>query len=94
MAFVVPFFAFSAVVFLLPLLMIVGYSFSGEGFTFGHYEEFFSSTLYLRVLWTTIEVSLATAALTLLLAYPVAYYLARQPPKRRALMGLFLLLPF
>ena len=41
MAFVVPFFAFSAVVFLLPLLMIVGYSFFGEGFTFGHYEEFF-----------------------------------------------------
>ena len=94
MAFVVPFFAFSAAVFLLPLLMIIVYSFSGEGFTLRHYEEFFVSTLYLRVLWTTIEVSLATAALTLLLAYPVAYYLARQPPRRRALMAMFLLLPF
>jgi ABC-type spermidine/putrescine transport system permease subunit I len=94
MAFVVPFFVFTGAVFLLPLLMIVYYSFLGEGFTFQHYQELFVGTLYVRVLWTTIEVSLSTAALTLLLAYPVAYYLAQQPPKRRAIMGLFLLLPF
>ncbi|MDP6786678.1 MAG: ABC transporter permease [Rhodospirillales bacterium] len=94
MAFVVPFFAFTAAVFLLPLLMIIYYSFSGEGSSLQYYEEFFVGALYLRVLWTTIEVALSTAALTLLLAYPVAYYLAQQPPKRRAIMGLFLLLPF
>ena len=94
MAFVAPFFGFTAAVFLLPLVMIVYYSFLGEGFTLEYYEEFFTGTLYLRVLWTTIEVSISTAVLTLLLAYPVAYYLAQQPPKRRALMALFLLLPF
>ena len=94
MPFVAPFFAFAAAVFLVPLLMIFYYSFSGEGFTLAHYQELFSGTLYVNVLWTTIEVSLSTATLTLLLAYPVAYYLAQQPPKRRAFLALFLLLPF
>ena len=94
MPFLAPFFAFVTAVFLLPLLMIFYYSFSGDGFTLAYYQELISGTLYVSVLWTTVEIAVSTAALTLLLAYPVAYYLAQQPPKRRAFLAMFLLLPF
>ena len=97
MYFVAPFTTYLAALFLLPLGAIVYTSFVAEGtgeFTLAFYNEFFTESLYLRVLWTTIEISFMAAALALLVGYPVAYYLAKQPPKRRLYLSMFVLLPF
>ena len=45
-------------------------------------------------MWNTIEISLMATVVTLLFAYPLAYYLAKQPPRRRAYLMVFVLLPF
>ena len=97
MIFVAPFCIYLAALFLLPLGAIVYTSFVPEGsseFTLQFYQEFFTESLYLRVLWTTFEISFVAAALALLVGYPVAYYLAKQPPKRRMYLSMFVLLPF
>ncbi len=58
------------------------------GFTLDNYARFLDvspgsgwppieANIYLRQLWLTIEISLVTAVVSLLLGYPIAYYLAR-----------------
>ena len=72
-------------VFLVPLLMLVVFSFwvnipGGQyeaGFTLENYVRFLTTSLYLEQLWLTIELALVTSVASLLLGYPLAYYLAR-----------------
>ena len=101
MIFAAPFAIFVGLVFLLPLLLVVYFSLGPSDFTFqttltlASYEEFFFGRgLYLRALGTTIEICALTAAILLIVGYPVAYYLARQPPRKRLLISLILLLTF
>jgi putative spermidine/putrescine transport system permease protein len=49
---------------------------------------------YLSILSTTFSVSLSTAALCLVLGYPLAYWLSRKPPRQQRIAALFVLLPF
>ncbi|MXV60676.1 ABC transporter permease subunit [Natronorubrum sp. JWXQ-INN-674] len=77
--------AWLVAIFLVPLGMLVVFSFwvnipGGQyemGFTLENYTRFLTSSLYLGQLWLTIELALVTAVVSLLLGYPMAYYLAR-----------------
>jgi spermidine/putrescine transport system permease protein len=88
--------------FLAPLILIVLYSFWEvinynvvHHWTFGNYTYFFSTPTYVTTLWDTLWVSAVTTVLTLLAAFPVAYWLARYvtPVFRRPLLVL-IILPF
>ena len=92
--FVVPGLVFMAVAFLAPLLMVVLTSVGGGRFTLAHYAELVSRPLYVTVLWNTLEISAFSTIVTVLLAYPIAYHLARQTPLRRAFLLILVLLPF
>jgi ABC-type spermidine/putrescine transport system permease subunit I len=84
-------------IFFLPMGLVLYTSVISEqtsAFTFGFFGQFFAESLYLRVLATTVHVSFMGALFTLLFGYPVAYYLAKQPPQRRLYLSLFILLPF
>uniref|UniRef100_Q11FR8 Binding-protein-dependent transport systems inner membrane component n=2 Tax=Phyllobacteriaceae TaxID=69277 RepID=Q11FR8_CHESB len=97
MYFILPLLIYMAAVFLLPLLFVLFTSVVSETsgqLTLEFFERFFTHGLYLRVLKTTLEISLIGTALTLLIAYPIAYYLAKQTPKRRSYLTLLILLPF
>ncbi len=50
--------------------------------------------IYLHLFGRTLLVSLAVAALCLLLGYPLAYLIAHAPPRRAALLLVGVLLPF
>ncbi len=77
--------AWLGAIFFIPLTLLVVFSFwvnvpGGQyevGLTLDNYVRFLSSSLYMGQLWLTIEVSLVTAIVSLLLGYPMAYYLAR-----------------
>lgn len=43
---------------------------------------------------TTVEISVTAALASMALGYPLALHLARQPPRRRALYMILVLLPF
>lgn len=86
--------------FVLPLLVMVGYSMMPRGtyggvvpgFTLEHYRRFFDP-LYLAILQRTITVSVLCTLICLVMGYPVAYALARSRRWRNLLLFL-VVLPF
>ena len=88
--------------FLAPMVLIVLYSFwetvnynTVHHFTFGNYSYFFSTSTYVTTLIDTVWVAAVATFLTLLAAFPLAYWLARyvRPAIRRPLL-LMIILPF
>ena len=63
--------------------------------TFVNYEKFFSKGYLRQALFNSFEVTLLTTAVSVLLAYPLAYVLAFKVPERwQRLLLLFAVLPF
>jgi ABC-type spermidine/putrescine transport system permease subunit I len=97
-SFAVPATLFLGLIFAVPLVGIVLMSLQktneGGGLTAAAYEKIATTLLFLRVAYTTVEISVGATLCALLLAYPVAYFLATQPPRRRALFMIFVLVPF
>src|SRR5882672_9449883 len=62
--------------------------------TFAAFARIWNGGPYLSILLTTFSVSLSTAALCLVLGDPLAYWLARKPPRQQRIAALFILLPF
>lgn len=89
---------FLGLIFAVPLVGIVMMSLqktnNGGDFTIAAYDKIVTTPLFLRVVYTTLEISVGATFCALLLAYPVAYFLATQPPRRRALFMIFVLVPF
>jgi ABC-type spermidine/putrescine transport system permease subunit I len=78
--------------FVVPLVQLLGLSFSGAGLE--NYAEIFTSSGYQRSLLVSARVAILVAMIDLLLAYPLAYYLTITTRRGRAI-GLFIvLLPF
>ncbi len=80
-----------ALVFVLPMCIIglqslhpnLGMGRMGAAFTTGNYVEFLSDPFYLTVILNSLRISLITVAVTLLLGYPTAYFLARTQSRFR-----------
>jgi spermidine/putrescine transport system permease protein len=88
--------------FLAPLVLIVLYSFWTvvnynvvHHWTFENYTYFFSTSTYVTTLWDTIWVAAVATFLTLLAAFPLAYWLARYVrPAFRGPLLVMIILPF
>ncbi|WP_291550173.1 ABC transporter permease [Bosea sp. (in: a-proteobacteria)] len=96
-AFAMPAAIFMTLVFALPLGAVFLQSVqapNGASFSAEAYAKIFTTPLFLRVAWTTFEISVGATIFSLLLAYPIAYFLSRQPPRRRALFMILVLVPF
>lgn len=95
--FAVPAIAFLAASFALPLGATLFQSVrnqAGTEFSLEAYSKIAATPLFFRVAQTTIEISLLATLFAFTLAYPVAYFLAKQPPRRRALYMILVLVPF
>ena len=85
----------------LPLLLIVILSFQSRGaygevvprFNLNNYERLIEP-VYARILGYSLLVGLGTTVITMLLGYPLAYYIARSPAKQRSLLLFLILVPF
>jgi spermidine/putrescine transport system permease protein len=53
-----------------------------------------ADTLYLRILAYSLGVGLATTIFTILIGYPLAYYIARAPTRQRSMLLFLILVPF
>ncbi len=86
---------------ILPLILVIVLSFLARGqygdviFTlnFSNYTRLFDP-LYFRILGYSVLVGFATTIISLLIGYPVAYYIARAPARQRSLLLFLMLLPF
>jgi spermidine/putrescine transport system permease protein len=90
-----------AVFFLAPLAIVAAYSvdvlvlFPGpHGFTLAAWRSLFSGGPYLHLFAKSIEMSLTVSALVVVVAYPLAYFLALSGTKRKYILLLVLIAPF
>jgi spermidine/putrescine transport system permease protein len=93
--------AFLGVFFVAPLFIVVAYSFLERGtyggvewvFTLSNYARAFDP-LYFHTFLRSGYIALATTVLTLLLGYPLAYFIARKASRHSNLLLLGLMIPF
>src|SRR5436853_1156260 len=93
--------AWLTVFFLVPIAIVAAYSFdvyplnSGpHAFTLAAWHDFLHSSVYLKLFWKSVKLSLTVSAIIVLLAYPLAYYLALSGTKRKYILLLLLIAPF
>jgi spermidine/putrescine transport system permease protein len=93
--------AWLVVFFLVPIGIVAGYSFDvyslfpgKHGFTLAAWHEFLHSSVYLKLFWKSVKMSLIVSAIIVVLAYPLAYYLALSGTKRKYVLLLVLIAPF
>ena len=81
----------------MPCLRLLSLSFQDTDtgdFTLAAYARAFGVPVYTRILGTTFAIAFDVTLLCLVLGYPVAYWLSRQPKRRQRLLGLLVLFPF
>jgi spermidine/putrescine transport system permease protein len=86
---------------ILPLVLVVILSFLSRG-TYGqvafqfnpsNYARLFDP-IYGRILVYSLGVGLATTVSSILIGYPLAYYIARSPARQRSILLFLILVPF
>src|SRR5205085_1110737 len=65
-----------------------------HGFTISAWRSLFSGTPYLHLFAKSVEMSLIVSAIVVLVAYPLAYFLALSGTKRKYILLLVLIAPF
>lgn len=87
--------------FIAPLLIVVVYSFLERGtyggviwqLTFENFQRVFDP-LYLSTFLRSVYIAITTTFFCLLIGYPLAYYIATRPARRRNMLILALMIPF
>ena len=86
---------------ILPLVLIAILSFLSRGtygevefrFNAGNYSRLFDP-VYGKILLYSLAVGVATTLVTILIGYPLAYFIARSPARRRSTFLFLILVPF
>jgi spermidine/putrescine transport system permease protein len=89
------------VFFAIPLVIIFIYSFLDRGkfggivwtFQIENYVRF-ADQLYIRIFIRSFFIALVTTVICLIIGYPMAYWMANQPLKKRTTYMLLIMLPF
>lgn len=96
----IPYIVWAVLMLVLPLALIALYSFTQQGnsiisfsFTLDHYVKFFTDPDFLLVLWRSIVIAIKTTVISLLLGYPVAYFISRSAEKMQNILVLCITLP-
>ena len=80
--------------FLTPLGLMCWRSLASEGFSLETYGILFTSPLYTKVMLTTVKTAAIATIFALVLAYPLAYVLTISGGRMRALILVFVLIPY
>src|SRR5438552_7827780 len=93
--------AWLGVFFLVPIAIVAAYSFDvyslnpgPHSFTLAAWHDFLHSAQYLGLFWKSAKMALTVSTIIVLLAYPLAYYIALSGTKRKYILLLLLLAPF
>jgi len=82
--------------FALPVAMLLATSFQdgGGALSLIHYRKLFGNDVYVRVLGSTLKISIWVAGICVVVAYPIAYVIANARQRAQQALLLLVLLPF
>ena len=96
-----PSLGYLVVFFLIPVVTVVAYSVGlitltprDDYLSFQPWRDFLFGSIYLRVFWRSVQMALAVAVISVVLAYPVAYFLAMVAGLRKYTLLLVIIAPF
>lgn len=97
-----PTLVFAVLLLAIPLIMVVALSFWTQDyltldrtFTTANYQTAWTEPMYQYLMARSLKISMFVTALTIFLAYPVAYFISfRVPPKRKAMWIFLITIPF
>ncbi|MDE5896799.1 MAG: ABC transporter permease [Clostridia bacterium] len=91
----IPYAVFLLFFVLVPMAVILVYAFTDANmhFSFGNFVNFFSDPTKLSTIVYSVVIALVTTAFTLLIAYPVAYILARSKMRKKYVILLLFVTP-
>ncbi len=85
----------------VPLFMLIAYSFWTQNyldidktFTLANYEAYFQKPIYAALMFKSIRMSLYCTFATLVLAYPMAYFIAFKVKKNKLIWLILITVPF
>jgi len=90
---ILPLLGFLLVFYLLPVALMLGRS-AGKEADFAPYLAVFTSEVAIKVFLYTLRVAVFSTLITLLLAYPLAYYIATTTERRAMILLAVVLVPF
>jgi putative spermidine/putrescine transport system permease protein len=86
--------AYLMVFFAIPVAAVVRESFvAGDNTSLANYFRIVQSPVYTKSLWVTLRISGSVTIISLILAYPVAYYLTLLPERARGRLVLIFSFP-
>ncbi len=102
MVLIAPPFVYAVLLLAAPLAAIVLFSFWTQdfmtidrSFTLSNYREAFTDPLYMELLSRSLRISLSVTAITVVLAFPVAYFVSFYvAPERKSLWLFLITIPF
>lgn len=94
-----PYLFWMAVFIVIPMLLIVLYAFTRQGndvmtftFTIDNFVKFFDP-IFLKVLGKSLQIAFVTTLVSIILGYPVAYFVANTKEKTQTLLILLITIP-
>lgn len=84
---------YQALFFLIPILIIAWESFFEPSFGLDHYAEALTNPVYAKVLWQTLKLAFWVTLISVMLGYPVAYFIASRRGVLSSLVLLAVLVP-
>ena len=96
-----PAFLWLLLFFLIPLGIILVYSFCRRGryggvvwdFTFGNYMQFLNP-IYLKPILRSFWLAIINTVLCLIIGYPTAYYISKRKPRVKNILFILIIVPF
>jgi putative spermidine/putrescine transport system permease protein len=96
LGFMLPALIFIVGFFAVPVAVIIRLAFTDKhgAPSLLQFIRIFSRPMFEHVALGTLDIAISATLFAILLAYPLAYFLAAQPPRRRALLTTLVLVPF
>ena len=95
-----PYIVWSAIMIVLPMLMILMYAFTSKGndvltfrFTIENFLKFFSDPIFLDVLKRSLWVAVVTTVLCRRLGYPIAYIISQTSGRKKIMLVMLITIP-
>lgn len=85
---------FLTIFLVIPILSMIGTTFHDDGsFSLRGYIDFFKDDYFIKILVTTLRVSLLTTIICILIGFPVAYYISKLKARKKAILLLLTIFP-